>query len=65
MKWLREGTALVPAQSATGNWIKVTQRPSVRIELKPEELLRDADDLVRSISATNAGDPSLAAARSH
>lgn len=30
--------ALIPAQNATGNWIKVVQRLPVRIELKPEEL---------------------------
>ncbi|WP_426163709.1 HlyD family efflux transporter periplasmic adaptor subunit [Sandarakinorhabdus sp. DWP1-3-1] len=30
--------ALIPAQNATGNWIKVVQRLPVRITLKPEEL---------------------------
>jgi membrane fusion protein, multidrug efflux system len=30
--------ALLPAQNATGNWIKVVQRVPVRIALKPEEL---------------------------
>ncbi|MGE0531680.1 MAG: efflux RND transporter periplasmic adaptor subunit [Hyphomonadaceae bacterium] len=30
--------ALVPAQNATGNWIKVVQRLPVRIELDPEQL---------------------------
>src|SRR3546814_2029653 len=30
--------ALLPAQNATGNWIKVVQRVPVRIELDPEEL---------------------------
>ncbi|MBS0579820.1 MAG: HlyD family efflux transporter periplasmic adaptor subunit [Proteobacteria bacterium] len=30
--------ALLPAQNATGNWIKVVQRVPVRISLKPEEL---------------------------
>jgi membrane fusion protein (multidrug efflux system) len=30
--------AVIPAQNATGNWIKVVQRLPVRIELKPEEL---------------------------
>jgi membrane fusion protein (multidrug efflux system) len=30
--------ALLPAQNATGNWIKVVQRVPVRITLKPEEL---------------------------
>ncbi len=30
--------ATIPAQNATGNWIKVVQRVPVRITLKPEEL---------------------------
>ncbi|MBS1169798.1 MAG: emrK [Burkholderiaceae bacterium] len=30
--------ALIPAQNATGNWIKVVQRLPVRIRLEPEEL---------------------------
>lgn len=30
--------AVIPAQNATGNWIKVVQRLPVRIELDPEEL---------------------------
>jgi membrane fusion protein, multidrug efflux system len=30
--------ALLPAQNATGNWIKVVQRLPVRIEIPPEEL---------------------------
>lgn len=30
--------SLLPAQNATGNWIKVVQRVPVRIELNPEEL---------------------------
>jgi membrane fusion protein (multidrug efflux system) len=30
--------SLLPAQNATGNWIKVVQRVPVRIALKPEEL---------------------------
>ena len=30
--------ALLPAQNATGNWIKVVQRVPVRIALRPEEL---------------------------
>jgi membrane fusion protein (multidrug efflux system) len=30
--------ALIPAQNATGNWIKVVQRLPVRIALEPEEL---------------------------
>jgi len=30
--------SLLPAQNATGNWIKIVQRVPVRIELQPEEL---------------------------
>lgn len=30
--------SLMPAQNATGNWIKVTQRVPVRIALQPEEI---------------------------
>ncbi len=32
--------ALLPAQNATGNWIKVVQRVPVRIALDPEEIAR-------------------------
>jgi membrane fusion protein (multidrug efflux system) len=32
--------ALIPAQNATGNWIKVVQRLPVRIALDPAELVR-------------------------
>ncbi len=32
--------ALIPAQNATGNWIKVVQRLPVRIELDPAELAK-------------------------
>jgi membrane fusion protein, multidrug efflux system len=32
--------ALIPAQNATGNWIKVVQRLPVRIRLNPAELVR-------------------------
>lgn len=31
--------ATIPAQNATGNWIKVVQRVPVRIRLQPEELM--------------------------
>ena len=31
--------AVIPAQNATGNWIKVVQRLPVRIALDPKELL--------------------------
>jgi len=33
--------AAIPAQNATGNWIKVVQRLPVRIRLDPEELKRN------------------------
>ncbi|PRC94085.1 efflux RND transporter periplasmic adaptor subunit [Solimicrobium silvestre] len=33
--------ALLPAQNATGNWIKIVQRVPVRISLDPAELLRN------------------------
>ena len=32
--------ALIPAQNATGNWIKVVQRLPVRIQLDPKELVK-------------------------
>ena len=32
--------ALIPAQNATGNWIKVVQRLPVRVSLDPKELKR-------------------------
>jgi membrane fusion protein (multidrug efflux system) len=31
---------VIPAQNATGNWIKVVQRVPVRISLDPRELAR-------------------------
>ena len=33
--------AVIPAQNATGNWIKVVQRLPVRIALDPRELARN------------------------
>jgi membrane fusion protein (multidrug efflux system) len=30
--------AVIPAQNATGNWIKVVQRVPVRIDLEPSQL---------------------------
>jgi membrane fusion protein (multidrug efflux system) len=33
--------ALLPAQNATGNWIKVTQRVPVRIALRPQEIAQN------------------------
>ena len=32
--------AVIPAQNATGNWIKVVQRLPVRVELDPADLKR-------------------------
>jgi len=32
--------SLIPAQNASGNWIKVVQRVPVRIELDPAELAK-------------------------
>ena len=32
--------AVIPAQNATGNWIKVVQRIPVRVALDPKELAR-------------------------
>jgi membrane fusion protein (multidrug efflux system) len=45
-------TALIPAQNATGNWIKVVQRLPVRIALKPEELAAHPLRLGLSMDAT-------------
>lgn len=42
--------AVVPAQNATGNWIKVVQRLPVRIELDPQEL--EANPLRVGLSMT-------------
>jgi len=33
--------SLIPAQNATGNWIKVVQRLPVRVTLDPSELARN------------------------
>ncbi|AOU96689.1 hypothetical protein BI364_00440 [Acidihalobacter yilgarnensis] len=44
--------ALLPAQNATGNWIKVVQRVPVRISLPADELTQHPLRLGLSISAT-------------
>ena len=44
--------ALVPAQNATGNWIKVVQRLPVRIALDPRELARHPLRVGLSMTAT-------------
>jgi membrane fusion protein (multidrug efflux system) len=44
--------AVVPAQNATGNWIKVVQRVPVRIELDPAELAKHPLRVGLSMHAT-------------
>jgi membrane fusion protein (multidrug efflux system) len=44
--------AVIPAQNATGNWIKVVQRVPVRIHLDPEELARHPLRVGLSMQAT-------------
>jgi membrane fusion protein (multidrug efflux system) len=44
--------AVVPAQNATGNWIKVVQRVPVRIELDPTELAKHPLRVGLSMHAT-------------
>ncbi|GAB3040525.1 EmrA/EmrK family multidrug efflux transporter periplasmic adaptor subunit [Acinetobacter apis] len=44
--------ALIPAQNATGNWIKVVQRLPVRIHLQPEELKKHPLRVGLSMTAT-------------
>ena len=44
--------ALLPAQNASGNWIKITQRLAVRIELDPAELARNPLQIGLSVTAT-------------
>jgi membrane fusion protein (multidrug efflux system) len=44
--------AVVPAQNATGNWIKVVQRVPVRIELDPEQLAKHPLRVGLSMHAT-------------
>ena len=43
--------ALIPAQNATGNWIKVVQRLPVRIQLDPKELEKHPLRVVLSMEA--------------
>lgn len=61
--------AMIPAQNATGNWIKVVQRLPVRIELDPAELAKRPLQVGLSMIATidtrtEASGPALAE-RSH
>ena len=44
--------SLIPAQNATGNWIKVVQRLPVRIALRPDELARHPLRVGLSTTAT-------------
>ncbi len=44
--------AIIPAQNATGNWIKVVQRLPVRIELDPQELAEHPLQVGLSMKAT-------------
>ena len=65
--------AVIPAQNATGNWIKVVQRLPVRIVLDPEELARHPLRVGVSMTAKiyldtttgDAGPPLLRTATSH
>ncbi len=59
--------SLLPAQNATGNWIKVVQRVPVRIEFDPKELaehpLRIGLSVVAKIDTSNQDGQNLASAR--
>jgi membrane fusion protein (multidrug efflux system) len=58
--------ALLPAQNATGNWIKVVQRVPVRIALDPKELaehpLRVGLSMVVDVDVANTDGKTLSAA---
>ncbi len=59
--------ALLPAQNATGNWIKVVQRVPVRVEIDPKQLVEHPLRVGLSMQATvdiapQTGAPVLAAA---
>jgi membrane fusion protein (multidrug efflux system) len=57
--------ALLPAQNASGNWIKIVQRVPVRIELEPKELaehpLRVGLSMHVTVDLHDQGGPMLAA----
>jgi membrane fusion protein (multidrug efflux system) len=59
--------ALLPAQNATGNWIKVVQRLPVRVELEAEELaahpLRIGLSMKVTVDLHDSGDATPALAR--
>jgi membrane fusion protein (multidrug efflux system) len=44
--------ALLPAQNATGNWIKVVQRVPVRVALDPKDLVQSPLRVGLSMEAT-------------
>jgi membrane fusion protein (multidrug efflux system) len=56
--------ALLPAQNATGNWIKVVQRVPVRVTLDPAELarnpLRVGLSMLATVDVSNTGGKTLA-----
>ncbi len=60
--------ALLPAQNATGNWIKVVQRVPVRIELDPEQLrehpLRIGLSMLAEVDISENGGKPVASATS-
>jgi membrane fusion protein (multidrug efflux system) len=59
--------SLLPAQNASGNWIKIVQRVPVRIELEPKQLaehpLRLGLSMSVDVAVRDQTGPSLAAAR--
>jgi len=59
--------SLLPAQNASGNWIKIVQRVPVRIELDPKQLaehpLRLGLSMSVDVAVRNQDGPSLAVAR--
>jgi membrane fusion protein (multidrug efflux system) len=61
--------ALIPAQNATGNWIKVVQRVPVRIALDPRELrehpLRIGLSMKVEVDTAAKANPATAAALAH
>ncbi len=59
--------SLLPAQNATGNWIKIVQRVPVRIEIEPKQLaehpLRLGLSMSVDVTVRDQNGPVLAAAR--
>ncbi|HAS7940226.1 TPA: EmrA/EmrK family multidrug efflux transporter periplasmic adaptor subunit, partial [Vibrio cholerae] len=53
--------SMIPAQNATGNWIKVVQRLPIRIELDPKDLqaypLQVGLSMVATIDTAGTTDP--------